>query len=59
MDYIYAPRGTRSIGRPKLCWKDQLIEERNESKGPNLDAVDDDDDNSNIIAFQSSSMQHF
>lgn len=36
----FTPRGTTSIGRPKLRWKD----ERNGSKGQKLDSNDDDCD---------------
>jgi hypothetical protein len=41
----YSPRGTGSIGLPKLRRKDQSALQRNETdrKGPNLDNNDDDD----------------
>jgi hypothetical protein len=40
----YTFRGTRSVGRLTVRWKDQFTEERNGSKGPNLDDDDDDDE---------------
>jgi len=44
--YRYRPQGSRTIGRPKKRWREQLyIWRRNGSKGPILDVYDDDDDN--------------
>jgi hypothetical protein len=42
----YSPRGTGSIGLPKLRWKDQPLLQRNgtDREGPNLEDDDDDDD---------------
>jgi hypothetical protein len=41
-----------SFGLQKLRWKEQpaLPEEQNRSKGPNLDAADDDDDSDATVA---------
>jgi hypothetical protein len=47
--YRYRPQGRRTIGRPKKLWREQLqLWRRNGSKGPILDAYDDDDDYSVI-----------
>jgi hypothetical protein len=42
--YRYRPRGKRTIGRPKKCWREQLwLWRRNGSEGTILDVYGDDD----------------
>ena len=48
--YHYRPQGRRTIGRPQKRWRE--LWRRNGSKGPILDAYDDDDGDDDKITAQ-------